>query len=207
MDPVVTTGIFSVVGTAGGIVLGYGLNMLSQRSADRRAGRQKAQDLFAQVVKAIGVMEVEKASFRERRDSWRANLLAIGSTLLEVLAARASGNWLRGAAAGTGTLLVWDSAEGARFIDRYQAAAGEIGPALVQPSLMSPGLEAAAASVSDALAAAAAARKPRDREAAGKQVADAIRELRAEVTAFAGLGPKQRRKSIARPEKTDKSNT
>lgn len=200
MDPAVITGIFSLSGTALGAGLGYGLTTLTQRSAARRAARQKAQDLFAQVVRAIGTVEMEKAAFRERRDSWRPNALAAGGVLLELLAARAAGNWASGAAGGVSRMIEWDSAEGARFIDRYQAAMAQITPALVQLSLMSPGLQAAAAKAGDAIGAAAVARKPRDRETAGKQVTAAVGELRGEVAAFAGRKEQRRGKTARRDQ-------
>jgi hypothetical protein len=70
----------------------------------------------------------DRAKFRERRDSRRPNFLAI-SALLHTVAAR------RG------------TRREARFVERFQAAVAEIGQALVQLSLMSDGLQVAAAEV------------------------------------------------------------
>ena len=68
--------------------------------------------LGSTVIGAAAVLETEKAVFRERRDSWRPNFLAIGQALLDVVAARADGNWMRGASASARSLREWDAAEG-----------------------------------------------------------------------------------------------
>ena len=202
MDPVTTTGIFAAATTAGGTLLGYSLNALSQRSASRSAARQQAQDLFVQIANAIGAMETERAVFRERRDSPRANFLAAGNAFLHALAGRAEGNWLKGAASGTSALAAWDAAEGARFTDRYQLAASEAMSALIRLSLISPALQKAASDVGDGLADTVKARKPRDLEAANKEVQKAIAGLRAAVRDYSEGKPKRRseQKRTALPE-------
>lgn len=75
------------------------------------------------------MLETERAMFRERRDSWRANLVATGQVMLELIAARQDGNWLRGAAAGVRGLREWDAAEGARFAERFQEAGARMAAA------------------------------------------------------------------------------
>lgn len=94
--------------------------------AERRADRERARDLLSQIVSASAALETEKAAFRERRDSWRANALATGQALMELAAAHEDGNWLRGAASGVASLREWDAAEGARFVERMQAAAARL---------------------------------------------------------------------------------
>ena len=148
MDPAVTTGIFTAATAAGGTLLGYALSTFSQRSANRSAARQQAQDLFVQAAKAIVALEAEITAFRERRDSRRANFLAGGTAILHALAGRAEGNWVKGAASGISALVAWDAAEGARFTERYQVARAEASAALIQLSLMSPALQEAAGNVS-----------------------------------------------------------
>ncbi|HET9081347.1 MAG TPA: hypothetical protein VFO01_12640 [Trebonia sp.] len=88
----------------------------------------------------------------------------------------------------------WDAAEGARFTDRVQPAVIEANTALVQLSLMSPGLQQAATRVSEAPAATGNARKPRDVKAAGKQPGDAIAGLRAAVVEYTSRKPRHWRR-------------
>ena len=180
MDPAVTTGIFTIAG----VVVTYGLTRSAQLADSRDADRQKAGDLLTQVVKGIGSLQIEKAVFAERRSSWRPNFLATGAALLHVAAGRLEGNWLRGAARGIDGMAAWDAAEGARFTDRFQLAALEVGAALVQLSLMSPRLQEAASQVNDALSAALTARKKPEVNAAEQQMGEAMVELRAAVTEF-----------------------
>jgi len=182
MSDAIITGIFTIAG----IIVGSALAAVGGWIAGRHAEQARAGDLFARVVMAIGALEIEKASFRERRDSWRPNFLAIGGALLHTFAAHTEGNWIKGAATGVGSLRAWDSAEGERLIDRVQAAVAEIGPALVQLSLMSDGLQSAASGVSDALGTVLQARKPGDSKAAGEQLQKAIAGLRGAVRAFGG---------------------
>lgn len=170
MDPAVTTGIFTI---AGGVVT-YGVTRISQLSDSRRAERQKASDLLVQVVRGIGALQIEKAAFAERRNSWRPNVLAAGAALLHLAAGRLEGNWIRGAARGIDGMAVWDSAEGARFTDRFQPAVLEVSTALVQFSLVSPGLQVAATEVNEALGAGMRARKKPDAAAAEKRMNRAI---------------------------------
>jgi hypothetical protein len=181
MGLAIVTGIFTILGG----LAGAALTAIQQRAAGRRADRAKAQDLFVQVTRAITTLETEKAVFRHRRDGWRPNLLATATAAMHIIAGHTEGNWLKGAAAGTDSLVAWDSAEGARFTDRYQAARGELTNALVQLSLMSPALQQAAGQVSDAIAATEQARKAREVKATGEQVRKAIAALRSAVTAHA----------------------
>ena len=81
--------------------------------------------------------------------------------------------------------MAWDSAEGARFADRFLAARSEIGPARVQLSLMSDSLQSAAAEVSSAAAAVMKARKQGDVNAADERLQNAIADLRGAVRGFA----------------------
>jgi hypothetical protein len=178
MDPAVTTGIFTI---AGGVVT-YGLTTISQRSDSHRAERQRANDLLIQVVRGIGTLQIERAVFAERRNSWRPNFLAAGAVLMHLAAGHFEGNWIRGAANGIDGIAAWDSAEGARFTDRFQPAVLEVSTALVQLSLMSSGLQKSAAQVNQALGAAMKARKKPDADAADKQMTEAIASLRASVT-------------------------
>lgn len=79
-----------------------------------------------------------------------------------------------------------------------QPAAIEANTALVQLSLMSPGLQQAATRVSEALAATGNARKPRDIKAADKQLGEAIAGLRTAVVEYNSRRRWQpRRKSAA----------
>jgi hypothetical protein len=88
----------------GSAVLGSVITVVSSasaaRRAERKAARDRASDLLTQVTATAGMLETERAMFRERRDSWRANLVATGQVMLELIVARQDGNWLRGAAAG-----------------------------------------------------------------------------------------------------------
>ena len=179
-----------VIGPAvlGSAVVGSVITEVGQaaagRRADRKADRGQARALFTQIVTATAVIDVEKTMFRERRDSWRPNALALGQVLLQLGAAWKDGNWLRGAAAGLGEIRQWDADEGARFIDRLQAAATQANPALVSLSLLSPGFEAPCTRVSDALGRATAARRRADREKARDDLLRTITELRGAVYEF-----------------------
>jgi hypothetical protein len=179
-----------VIGPAllGSAVIGSVITEVSQAAAghraDRKADRGQARALFTQIVTATAAIDVEKALFRERRDSWRANATALGHVLLQLAAARNDGNWLRGAVAGLGGMREWDAAEGARFIDRLQAAAAQANPALVSLSLLSPGFEAPCTRVAGALGRATAARRRADRRKARHDLSQAITELRAAVYEF-----------------------
>jgi hypothetical protein len=173
---------------------GTALAAFLQRSADRRAAQAQAAALFTQIVKAITVMETEKIVFRDRRTGLHANLRAIGNVALQVLAGHAAGNWPAGAASGISGLAAWDAAEGARFTDRYFAARAEATTALVQLSLMSDALQKAAGEISDALDALGSARKARDREAAGKQISEAVAGLRTAVRDYCAGMPEKRGK-------------
>ncbi|HWG24095.1 hypothetical protein [Actinospica sp.] len=136
-------------------------------------------------------METERALFRHRRDSWKANFLAGGQALLHVIAAHvSSGNWVSGAATGIDALAAWDANEGARFTDRYTAASIQASAALVQLSLMSDRLQQAAGEVTDTLFAYQQARKSRQAQLAEKQLMEAIRALR---TAVRGYRARRRR--------------
>lgn len=166
------------------IMVGFVLTAIGSWISARRAAQVRVRDLFAQVVKAVGALEVEKASFRERRDSWRPNFLAVGSAVMHLLAACAEGNWVRGAVAGVGDLKAWDSAEGERFIDRFQAAAGR-GWASPGADLADVGrLQVASTEVGDAIGALMKARKACDVEAAAEQLHKPIAGLRGAVRAF-----------------------
>jgi hypothetical protein len=191
MDLAIVTGIFTILGGLAGAALTW----LQQSVASRQADRVQAQELFVQLAKAIGTMETERAVFRERRDSRRANFLAAGNAILHALAGRAEGNWIKGAASGTSALVAWDAAEGARFTDRYQFAASEAMSTLIRLSLISPTLQQTATDVGDALAATVKARKPGDIEAADKEARKAVAALRDAVTAYAG---RERRLRITR---------
>jgi hypothetical protein len=117
--------------------------------------------------------------------------VATGQVMLELIAARQDGNWLRGAAAGVRGLREWDAAEGARFAERFQEAGARLAAALVALALMSPELGAAASQVGDALATGSRARGKRQAQAAGVVLAQAVAELRDAVSAF--TVPRRRR--------------
>lgn len=172
----------------GSAVIGSIITAASQSAAVRRAGRQASRDqaraLFTQITCAIAALEAEKAIFRERRDSRRANLLAAGQVLLEIGAGHEGGGLLRGMAAGVSALREWDAAEGARFTDRLQAAAAQANPALVSLSLLSPELQAPCAEVADALGAGLQARGRKDITQAQTDLSRAIGRLRGAVYAF-----------------------
>ena len=195
MDPAVTTGIFTI---AGGVVT-YGLTRITQRSDSRRAERQRASDLFMQVVRGIGALQIERAVYAERRDSVRPNFLAVGAALLHLAAGHFEGNWIRGAAHGIEGMTSWDSAEGARFTDRFQPAVLEVSTALVQLSLMAPGLQDAATKVNDAVAVLLNARKKPAVAVAEKQMNEAIASLRAAVTELTARKRWRRRQPSAQP--------
>jgi hypothetical protein len=180
MDAAVATGLFTLIGVAlGGII-----TAANQRSASHRADRAQAADLLARVTQAATNVETELAMYRQRRDSKRANGLALGQVLLELGAARAEGNWLRGAASGVSALRTWDLAEAATFHERFAAAASEMNPALVQLSLISPELQQAVTRVTKALTAVIKARKPGEIEAAGDELAVAVGGTRRAVEAL-----------------------
>jgi hypothetical protein len=79
----------------GSAVVGSVITAFSSAAATRRAERKarcdRASDLLTQVTAAAGMLETERAMFRERRDSWRANLVATGQVMLELIAARQDG--------------------------------------------------------------------------------------------------------------------
>lgn len=195
MDATVVTGIFSTVSIVVGAALAYVFNALGQRSASREAERKRAQDLFGVVARGVGGLLAEKASFTVRRDSLHANLIALGVVFMRLMAGHAAGNWVEGAANGIEGMSVWDATEGARFIDRYLTARTEVGGALVQLSLMSPALQAAASDVHDAINAVGEARKKPATEAAAKQLNAALGGLRRAVTEFSEPKRRQRKRS------------
>lgn len=172
----------------GSAVLGSVITAVSSASAARRAGRQadrdRARDLLTQVAADAAMLETEQAMFRERRDSWRPNCHAAGQVIVELLAARQDGNWLRGAAAGLRGLREWDAAEGARFAERFQVAGARITVALVALALMSPGLGLAASRVGEALAAGSHARSRQQVHAASTALTEAVTELRDAVAVY-----------------------
>jgi hypothetical protein len=108
MDAAVTTGIFTIAG----IVVTYTWNWAKDRAAGRSADRQKATDLLTQLARAIGTIAAEKAVFRERSGSWRPRLIATGSVLLQIGAAYAEGNAVKGMASGLANMSSWDATEG-----------------------------------------------------------------------------------------------
>lgn len=187
MITVIITGVF----TLAGVSLGNLLSALHQRRAERAAARAKAADLFTQVVRGIGLMETEQAVFLVRRSSWRANFVATGSAVLHLFAAKEAGNWITGAASGIEKLAAWDAAEGARFTERYPAAAADVISALVQLSLLSDDLEKTANDLGDALHAAMSARKPGRDTAATHDLREATAALRTSVRDYMG-GSKHR---------------
>jgi hypothetical protein len=180
----------------GSTVIGAVITAASQaaatRRADRQADRDQARTLFTQIVTATAVIDTEKALFRERRDSWRANATALGQVVLQLAAARQDGNWLRGAASGVRGLREWDAAEGARFIDRLQAAAAQANPALVSLSLLSPRFETPCTKVVGALSHATTARRHADRLKAQDDLSRSLAELRAAVYDFTAPGRSRR---------------
>lgn len=193
----VTADILVIVpAVLGSTVIGAVINAVSQSAGARRAEqqgqRERARDLLGQIVNASAALEAEKAVFRDRRDSWRANSLAAGQALLDVVAAWADGNWVRGASASARSLREWDAVEGARFMERVQAAAAQVNPALVSLSLLSPQLEASCTRVADALAAAGRARGRKNTQSTSEALAVAISELRAAVYAFTAPEPPRR---------------
>ena len=94
----------------------------------------------------------------------------------------------------------------ARFVDRLQAAAAQVNPALVSLSLLSPQLEAPCTQVADALATAIRARGRKNMQTASKALLAAIAELRAAVYAFTAPKPPRglrlRRRSAGEPRET-----
>jgi hypothetical protein len=178
MDPAVSTGIFTI---AGGIVT-YGLTRISQR---RRAERQRANDLLTQVVRSIGSIQIEKAAFAELRSSWRPN-------------------WLRGAARGSDAMTLSYSGEEALFADRFQPAVLEVTTALVQRSLMSPGLQNAAGQVGKVLGAVVGAGNKPDAAAGEKQVNEGIASFGAAVIE---LSARKRWRRSRRPAQSASSST
>jgi len=136
------------------------------------------------VTQGAAAVQTELAMYRARRDSRRANGLALGQVLFELVAAQAEGNWLQGAASGVSALRTWDLAEAARFHDRFAAAASEMIPALVQLSLISPDLQQAAVRVNRALTRVTQARKSGEIDAAGDALAAAVSDVRQAVKAF-----------------------
>jgi hypothetical protein len=72
-------------------------------------------------------------------------------------------------------------------VDRVQAAAAQVNPALVSLSLLSPQLEAPCTRVVDALAAAICARGRQNTQSASKALEAAIAELRAAVYPFTAV--------------------
>lgn len=189
-------GIAIVSGLIGiaGILIGLIWSSVQQRAAARAADRDRAVGLFTSAARGITLMEAELALFRHRRDGRRPNFIALGNVALQVLAARAAGNWASGAASGLSGMTAWDASEGSRFTDRYLAAKAEAMGALVQLSLMSDGLQRAAGEVSDAIDAIGSVRKARDREAAGKRLAEASAGLRAAVRDYCADRPRKRGK-------------
>jgi hypothetical protein len=206
----VTADILVIVpAVLGSTVIGAAINAVSQsagaRRAEQQAQRERARDLLSQIVNAAAALETEKAVFRDRRNSWRANSLAAGQALLDVVAAWVDGNWVRGASASARSLREWDAAEGARFMERVQAAAAQVNPALVSLSLLSPQLEVPCTRVADALAAAGGARGRKNTQSTSEALASAISELRAAVYTFTAPRPPsrwrlRRRRAVRSPD-------
>jgi G:T/U-mismatch repair DNA glycosylase len=177
-------GIFSLVGVALGGILAHVMGTLTRHSASRDADRQKAEDLLTQLARAVGTIRAAKAAFRERSASRRPRLREVGVAILQTGAGWADGNVLRGMATGAARMVAWDAAEGARFSDRLHPAAADANAALMQLSLMSPGLQVAAENVRDALDATVLEWKQADLAAAHEQLNDAMKNLRAAVVEF-----------------------
>jgi hypothetical protein len=179
------TAALSLLGVAGG-VLG---TLTVQRSANRRDDHKQANDLLARLISASGAIQAQIAIYRLRTNR-RARLLALGWALLELGAAHAGGNWMRGAADGVRELRKWEMDESARFSDRIVAPAAEITATLVHLSQMSPGLKQAAINTTEALDEVWKAGKPeaiKPAEAAkvaGDGLAKAIGGVRRAVDAF-----------------------
>ena len=182
--PVTTDVITLLGGAAAGSAITQAVTIRVQAIAARRAAQAQARDLLSQIVSASATMESEKAVFRERRDSWRPNALAAGQALVEFAAAYQDGNWVRGIAAGIRGLREWDATEGARFVERMQAAASQVNPALVSLSLLSPQLNAPCSRVVDALAEAVNAQGRKNAAKAEQDLIEAMAELRAAVSDF-----------------------
>jgi hypothetical protein len=158
----------AIIGTAGvvvGALIGSTTTQLGQRSATRKAARAQAASLLAQVRNAVGAFRMEIVTFKLRRDSRRANGLAVGYAFFEVLAGKAEGNWVRGAATSIRELRAWDMGEADRFQARFQLATAEINPALLLLSMIESPIRLAAAELSEALRAYTSARKQRDIDA------------------------------------------
>lgn len=183
-----TTIVGGVIGVLG-VVLGVALTWAQQRFAAKSAARGVAASLFTQVVKAIALMETERALFWHRRESRHANFIALGNVAMQALAAKtSSGNWASGFASGLGGMTAWDANEGARFTDRYFAARAEATAALVQLSLMSEGLQQACGNLGKALDARAIAdgqRRTRGQKA-DDGVEKAVSQLRSAVCDYRG---------------------
>ena len=117
----------AIIGTAGvvaGALIGSTTTLLGQRSASRRAARAQAGSLLAQVRNAVGAFRMEIVTFKLRRDSRRANGLAVGYAFFEVLGGKAEGNWVRGAATSIRELRAWTWARrtGSRRVSRSPLA-------------------------------------------------------------------------------------
>lgn len=194
---IVISDVLAVLGSAtAGALIAAVSQAAAGRRAERRADRAQAAELFGQIAHAAALVETEKAAFRERRDSWRPGLHMTGQVLLEIGAAWQRGNWLDGAAVGIRGMREWDQAEGARFIERLQAAAALANPALTSLSQLSPQLQAACSAVADALAEAARARNRKDAQRAGEALTAAIAGLRSAVHAFTAPQPRSPRAAL-----------
>ena len=127
---------------------------------------------------------MEIVTFKLRRDSRRANGLAVGYAFFEVLAGKAEGNWVRGAATSIRELRAWDIGEADRFQARFQVATSEINPALLLLSMIESPIRLASAELSEALRAYTSARKQRDIDAVDKRIEEAADKLETAVRAY-----------------------
>jgi hypothetical protein len=176
----------AIIGAAGvvGALIGSATTLLGQQSVTRRAARAQAGSLLAQVRNAVGAFRMEIVTFKLRRDSRRANGLAVGYAFFEVLADKAEGNWLRGAATSIRELRAWDMGEADRFQARFQLATSEINPGLLLLSLIESSIRLAAAELSEALRAYTSVRKQRDIDAVDKRIEEATDKLEMAVRAY-----------------------
>ncbi|HXW80173.1 MAG TPA: hypothetical protein VEJ84_11785 [Acidimicrobiales bacterium] len=167
-----------------GVVLGWVGSLATARSAQRRADRERASALLAQVFRGVSSFGVEVDAFCERRTSPRAQALAFSEAFLDIAAAWRDGTWWRGVAAAAHKVRRWDLTEGDRLLRRLQPTLADLYPALVLLSLISPFIRDACLKLGNEVNSYAALTAKDDRKAATAHISAALGDLRIAVTAF-----------------------
>jgi hypothetical protein len=168
-----------------GVVLGITGTLMTNDIADRRAQRQRAQELMARVTQGVSSFQTELAAFHERRTSARAKVQAGAEAAFGVIASLKEGNFLRGLADEYRHVRRWDLTEADRFLGRFQASLADLFPALMLLGLMDQGMAQPANNLARQVHAYASAMgDPARLAVAGNDISAALAELGNAVRAF-----------------------